>query len=67
MEDITEYTVSIEMTKVLDQERADYLVKEIQHRLDDLNEDVYVCISHCRKMRSRTTGQVSPAVSLVAR
>ncbi len=47
------YSVSIEICHILDRQQAERLAKKIRDRLNDMDEDVYVCIADYVQVRSR--------------
>ncbi|MCK5609593.1 hypothetical protein KAR91_47400 [Candidatus Pacearchaeota archaeon] len=53
------YAVSIEACHILTKEKAEVLAEQIRHRLNDIDEDIYVCISDYEQVRSRSEKIIS--------
>ena len=49
------YAVSVEICHILDREKAEELAEKIKHRLNDIQEDIYVCISDYVQVNKRLT------------
>lgn len=50
---MSRYAVSVEICHILSEAEADILAEKIRDRLDDIDEDVYVCVSRYEQVRSR--------------
>ena len=51
----TRYAVSVEVCHILTELDARMLAEKIRNRLNDIPEDVYVCVSEYEQVRSRET------------
>ena len=49
----TRYAVSVEVCHLLTEYDARKLADKIRDRLNDISEDVYICVSEYEKVRSR--------------
>lgn len=47
------YAVGVEICHILTQERASVLANMIRDRLDDMDEDVFICITEYEQVRHR--------------
>jgi len=47
------YSVSVEICHILDECEARRLAEKIRHRLDDIQEDVYICVGEYDQVRAR--------------
>ena len=51
------FSVSLEICHIENREKAEVIAKEIEIRLSDFNEDVYVCIADYQQVKRRTISE----------
>jgi len=53
------YAVSVEVCHILTEHEAQEIADQIRDRLNDIHEDVYVCVSRYEQVRAREPVAIS--------